>query len=109
MVAAADCDFVAMGRQLLTDPELVSKLRGGRRPSIRPCINCYVCAEQNFFDASPRCAVNPALGREDAAHLLRAATAKHVAVVGGGPAGLEAARIAPERGHPASQAIGRAH
>src|SRR3546814_20584030 len=92
MVAAGDCDFVAMGRQLLTDPELVSKLRGGRRSSIRPCINCYVCVEQNFFDASPRCAVNPALGHEDAAHVVPAATAKHVGVVGGGPGGLEGAR-----------------
>src|SRR3546814_4193756 len=74
MVAAGDCDFVAMGRQLLTAPELVSKLRGGRRSSIRPCINCYVCVEQNLFDASPRCAVTPQLGHEDAAPLVRAAT-----------------------------------
>src|SRR3546814_18179343 len=77
MVAAGDCDFVAMGRQLLTDPELVSKLRGGRRSSIRPCINCYVCVEQNFFDASPRCAGNPQLGPEAAAPGGPAATPRH--------------------------------
>jgi len=99
MLEAGECDFVAMGRQLLTDPDLVAKLRAGRRSSIRPCINCYVCVEQNFFDDAPRCAVNPALGDEALAVLAPAAAARHVVVVGGGPGGMEAARIAAERGH----------
>ncbi|MGH9227253.1 MAG: FAD-dependent oxidoreductase [Acidimicrobiales bacterium] len=99
MVAGGECDFVAMGRQLLTDPDLVAKLRAGRRASIRPCINCYVCVEQNFYDDAPRCAVNPALGAEDLAVLPPVEERRHVVVVGGGPGGMEAARVAAERGH----------
>jgi 2,4-dienoyl-CoA reductase-like NADH-dependent reductase (Old Yellow Enzyme family) len=99
MVAGGECDFVAMGRQLLTDPDLVAKLRTGRRSSIRPCINCYVCVEQNFYDDPPRCAVNPALGHEDLAMLPPVEKPRRVVVVGGGPAGMEAARVAGERGH----------
>ncbi len=99
MVAPGDCDFVSMGRQLLTDPDIVAKLRGDRRSTIRPCINCYVCVEQNFFDASPRCAVNPALGDEAAAARHPAAGSRHIVVVGGGPGGMEVARVARERGH----------
>ncbi|MEI7753205.1 MAG: FAD-dependent oxidoreductase [Actinomycetota bacterium] len=101
MLAAGECDFVSLGRQQLADPELVNKLAEGKRASIRPCINCYVCVEQNFFDAPPRCAVNPALGNEIAATQQIALTAKpvHVVVIGGGPGGLESARIASQRGH----------
>jgi NADPH-dependent 2,4-dienoyl-CoA reductase/sulfur reductase-like enzyme len=99
MIAGGECDFVSMGRQLLTDPEIVEKLRSGRRSAIRPCINCYVCVEQNFFDESPRCAVNPALCNEDAAHMPPASAGRRVVVVGGGPAGMETARLARQRGH----------
>jgi 2,4-dienoyl-CoA reductase-like NADH-dependent reductase (Old Yellow Enzyme family)/thioredoxin reductase len=99
MLGAGECDFVAMGRQLLTDPDLVAKLRGGRRSTIRPCINCYVCVEQNFYDDPPRCAVNPALGDEGLAVVVPADPVRHVVVVGGGPGGMEAARVAAERGH----------
>lgn len=99
MLAAGDCDFVAMGRQLLADPDLVVKLRTDRRASVRPCINCYVCVEQNFYDESPRCAVNPALGHEELAVAEPAARPRHVVVVGGGPAGMEVARVAAGRGH----------
>jgi 2,4-dienoyl-CoA reductase-like NADH-dependent reductase (Old Yellow Enzyme family)/NADPH-dependent 2,4-dienoyl-CoA reductase/sulfur reductase-like enzyme len=99
MLTAGDCDFVSMGRQLLADPDLVGKIRNGHRAAVRPCINCYVCVEQNFFDATPRCAVNPALGNEEVAHLEPAATRRHVVVIGAGPAGAEAARVAALRGH----------
>ena len=98
MIAAGDCDFVSMGRQLLADADLVNKLKAGRRGSVRPCINCYVCVEQNFFDGTPKCAVNPALGNESLATLPRLGESRRVVVVGGGPAGLEAARVAAERG-----------
>lgn len=74
-------------------------MRTGRRPSIRPCINCYVCVEQNFYDDSPRCAVNPALGNEAALDWPAVDGRRHVVVIGGGPAGMESARIAAERGH----------
>lgn len=99
MIDAGECDFVSMGRQLLADPDLVAKLRAGHRHRIRPCISCYVCVEQNFYDASPRCAVNPALGDEAAVRWRPAATPRHIVVIGGGPAGMETARVASERGH----------
>ena len=98
VVAQGDADFVAMGRQLLADPELVDKLRAGRRESVRPCINCYVCVEQNFWDDTPVCAVNPALGNEGAATFLPVPSPRHVVVVGGGPAGMETARVARQCG-----------
>ncbi len=98
-IAEGKTDFVAMGRQLLADPDLVSKLRAGRPERIRPCINCYVCVQENFWDGTPVCAVNPALGDETVLPLVRTASPKHVVVVGAGPGGLEAARVAAERGH----------
>lgn len=98
MLAAGECDFVSMGRQLLADPDLVNKIRSGDRRSVRPCINCYVCVEQNFFDGNPKCAVNPALCNEKVAVLAPIGRAMHVVVVGGGPGGMEAARVAATRG-----------
>lgn len=98
MLVLGECDFVSMGRQLLADAELVNKIREGQRASVRPCINCYVCVEQNFFDGNPKCAVNPALCNESVAVLAPMPTAKHVVVIGGGPGGMEAARVAGVRG-----------
>ncbi|NKY31520.1 FAD-dependent oxidoreductase [Nocardia speluncae] len=98
-IAEGTTDFVAMGRQLLADPDLVNKLRAGTPEQVRPCINCYVCVQENFWDDTPLCAVNPALGNEKLLPLLPATARKHVVVVGAGPGGLEAARVAAERGH----------
>ncbi|NLV79811.1 MAG: FAD-dependent oxidoreductase [Rhodococcus sp.] len=99
MIAEGNTDFVAMGRQLLADPELVNKLKSGRVEQIRPCINCYVCVQENFWDDTPICAVNPALGNEGLVPFVRGAESKRVVVIGAGPGGLEAARVATERGH----------
>ncbi len=101
MLANGECDFTAMGRQQLADPQLANKLAAGRRSSVRPCINCYVCVEKNFFDGSAICAVNPAVGNEAAAIAAAtpAAVQRHIVVVGAGPGGLETARIAAGRGH----------
>ncbi|WP_420749256.1 FAD-dependent oxidoreductase [Rhodococcus sp. O3] len=98
-IADGKADFVAMGRQLLADPDLVGKLKAGTPEQVRPCINCYVCVQENFWDGTPVCAVNPALGNEALVPFVRTAAAKRVVVVGAGPAGLEVARIATERGH----------
>lgn len=98
-VAQGRVDFVAMGRQLLADPELPNKLAAGTPEDIRPCINCYVCVAENFWDDTPICAVNPALAHEERFPFAPAETPQHVVVVGAGPGGLESARVLAERGH----------
>lgn len=99
MIAEGRTDFAAMGRQLLADPGLVNKLKEGRAAQVRPCINCYVCVQENFWDDTPVCAVNPTLGNETLLPFPAIKARKHVVVVGSGPGGLESARIAAERGH----------
>ena len=98
-IAAGTADFVAMGRQLLADPGLVNKLAAGVPEQVRPCINCYVCVQENFYDDVPLCAVNPALGNEALVPLTISERPRRVVVVGAGPAGLESARVLAERGH----------
>lgn len=92
-------DFVSMGRQLLADPDLVRRLGDGRPDLVRPCINCFVCVAQNFWSAKPVCAVNARLGHYDAPDPPATGSTRHVVVVGGGPGGMECARIAAGRGH----------
>jgi 2,4-dienoyl-CoA reductase (NADPH2) len=92
-------DFIAMARPLLADPELPNKLAAGRPEDIRPCIYCYTCVGQIFVNQSLRCAVNPATAREAEFEIEKSETPKQVLVVGGGPAGMEAARVAALRGH----------
>ncbi len=102
LIREGRADFVAMARKLLADPELPNKLAAGRPGSVRPCIYCYTCVAQAFFDRSVRCAVNPATAHEaELAEVerTRAPAAKRLVVVGGGPAGMEAARVAARRGH----------
>jgi len=95
-------DLVSMGRKMLADPEIAKKLAEGRPESVRPCVYCYTCVAQAFFDRPVRCAVNPEAGKESERTPLvrtRAAQRRKVLVVGGGPAGMEAARVAVARGH----------
>jgi 2,4-dienoyl-CoA reductase-like NADH-dependent reductase (Old Yellow Enzyme family)/NADPH-dependent 2,4-dienoyl-CoA reductase/sulfur reductase-like enzyme len=98
-IARGTYDFVAMGRKLLADPELPAKLGEGRRDSIRPCIYCYACVSQIFINQRVTCAANPQTGHEHEWPLEPAPVQRHVLVVGAGPAGLEAARVAALRGH----------
>jgi 2,4-dienoyl-CoA reductase (NADPH2) len=93
------CDFVAMGRKLLADPELPRRLAEGRPDAARPCVYAYRCVGNVFLREASRCVVNPELGREAEFAARPAARARRVVVVGGGPAGLELARRAAERGH----------
>jgi 2,4-dienoyl-CoA reductase-like NADH-dependent reductase (Old Yellow Enzyme family) len=99
VLADGDCDFISMGRQLLADPDLPAKLLAGRPDAVRTCINCYVCVAQNFWDGTPICAVNAELGHYDEGSIEKADTARTIAVIGGGPGGMEAARVAALRGH----------
>jgi 2,4-dienoyl-CoA reductase-like NADH-dependent reductase (Old Yellow Enzyme family)/thioredoxin reductase len=98
-IAAGETDFIAMGRKLLADPELPNKLIAGQPQSIRPCIYCYACVSEIFVNRGIKCAVNAQTGHELEAPIVPAATPGHVMVVGGGPAGMEAARVAALRGH----------
>ena len=98
-IAAGDYDFVAMARKMLADAEIPNKLAANRPQDIRPCIYCYVCVSEIFVNRSIKCAVNAATGHEYEHTLEPAAEAQHVLVVGGGPAGMEAARVAALRGH----------
>ena len=99
VLADGDADFIAMGRQLLADPQLARHLIDGRPELVRPCINCMVCVAENFWDSTPVCAVNARLGRPDAPAIEPAEAPRRIAIVGAGPAGLEAARVAAGRGH----------
>ena len=98
LIAENSCEFVAMGRQLLADPELPNKLTNNSPEKIRPCINCFVCVAQNFWNGEPVCAVNARLGNYEA-EIVLPQKSKNVVIVGGGPAGLECARVASSRGH----------
>jgi 2,4-dienoyl-CoA reductase (NADPH2) len=102
LIREGAADLIAMGRQLLADPELAAKLAEDRAEDVRPCIYCYVCVAQPFFDRAVRCAVNPVTAHEsELAERLRtpAERPRRVLVVGGGPAGMEAACVAAQRGH----------
>jgi 2,4-dienoyl-CoA reductase-like NADH-dependent reductase (Old Yellow Enzyme family)/thioredoxin reductase len=98
-LAAGQVDFVTIGRGLHADPELLFKARSGRLDEVRRCIACAECVAFLGQDQPAYCAINPATIRERALRPRRAAISKHVLVVGGGPAGLEAARGAAVRGH----------
>lgn len=99
ILADGRADFVAMGRPLLADPELPRKLRDGRAHRIRKCISCENCIDAMEQRFSVDCAVNPRTGKERQLSPVPAGRRKRVVVIGGGPAGLEAARVAAERGH----------
>ena len=99
LVADGRLDFVAMARKLLADPELPAKLAAGRPALIRPCIYCYTCISQIFLGSHTRCAVNAQTGFEASDPIVPATEPKRVLVIGGGPAGMEAARVAALRGH----------
>ncbi len=90
-------DFIAMTRRLQSDPELPNKLRAGRPEDIAPCTACGTCLDQSISMAR-RCRINAAMGSVDYS-IPRAAEPRTVVVVGGGPGGMEAARVAALRGH----------
>ena len=93
-------DLVGIGRGLIADPEIVNKITAGHADRIRPCIRCNQLCVGNAFAGKPlACAVNPQVGRESLGGIEPAVTPKRIAIIGAGPAGLEAARVAGLRGH----------
>ncbi|MEW5946499.1 MAG: FAD-dependent oxidoreductase [bacterium] len=93
-------DLVGMTRATLADPELPNKAREGRLDDIRHCIACNQgCWGRAMQDKPITCLVNPEAGRERRMRIVPAAKRKRVVVVGGGPAGMETARVAASRGH----------
>jgi 2,4-dienoyl-CoA reductase-like NADH-dependent reductase (Old Yellow Enzyme family)/thioredoxin reductase len=92
-------DFIEMGRALMADPDIPNKVRAGKLDEIRPCIYCGHCQERGTEGSYASCTVNPAMGREIEYKVDPATRKKKVMVIGGGPAGMEAARTLAERGH----------
>ncbi|MFC1910789.1 NAD(P)/FAD-dependent oxidoreductase [Chloroflexota bacterium] len=93
-------DFVGLGRPLLADPHWPKKAQEGPPEDIRPCIRCMECTDRGCSIAYTTCTVNATTGREgQLCNIPESKIKKKVAVVGGGPAGMEAARVAALKGH----------
>jgi 2,4-dienoyl-CoA reductase (NADPH2) len=98
-IADGAFDFVSMARMILAEPELPNLLAAGHPEEIRPCVYHYRCIGNIFVRGQVRCAANGSVGREDELVVGTAASPRSVLVVGGGPAGMEAARVGALRGH----------
>jgi len=94
-------DLVGMTRALIADPHLVAKVARGESDRIRPCVGANMCIDGIYSTGASYCVHNPSTGRElELPHKVGTApSVKRCAIVGGGPAGLEAARALAERGH----------
>lgn len=106
IISSGTADMVAMARGIVADPYFPAKAKSGHADDITPCIRCNYCLSGNFVPyikyptRVSRCTVNPLCGRELENRLpSKAAHSKKVVVVGGGPAGMEAAVVACDRGH----------
>ena len=100
-VSTGQLDMVGMTRAHMADPHIVQKIIAGREADIRPCVGATYCLDRIYQGGMALCIHNPSTGREaELPHeIAPAAVALRVVVVGAGPAGLEAARVAAERGH----------
>ncbi len=94
-------DYWEICRPLLTDPQLIHKVRNGTPERIKPCIGCMLCLAKMFYNQPYICSVNPRLGHEVEPEysITPAVVKKKVMVAGGGPGGLEAGIAAAQRGH----------
>ncbi len=103
VIAEGSADMVSIVRGQIADPHLANKAKEGRPEDIRPCISCnQLCLGRRLRDYWVSCISNPSVAREhqwDGDTAPPAAKPRHVLVVGGGPAGLDAARVAAARGH----------
>lgn len=103
MISSGDVDGVFIGRQLIADSEWVNKVAAGTTEDIRPCVKCVECGGRIVFMKCMRCSINPISSREwkylNDKEIPEAREKKKVLIIGGGPGGLEAARISAIRGH----------
>ena len=101
-IAEGKLDMVGMTRALIADPHIVKKIAEGREHDIRPCVGATYCLDRIYEGHEALCIHNPATGREATVpHVIARSEGKRkkIAIVGAGPAGLEAARVSAERGH----------
>ncbi|MCR5764654.1 MAG: FAD-dependent oxidoreductase [Treponema sp.] len=111
-IAAGELDAMGVARQFLADPEWITKMMADNEAAIRPCICCHngcfnmahyngVANDQSLTDnmGMARCAINPPTMQHNKYKIVKAASAKKIAVIGGGIAGMEAARVLALRGH----------
>ena len=100
-IASGKLDMVGMTRAHMADPHLVRKIIEGREDDIRPCVGANYCLDRIYQGGMALCLHNPATGREleQPQTILASPTKRRVTIVGAGPAGMEAARVAAERGH----------
>ncbi len=100
ILASGKADLVSMGRALMADPEMPKKAASGDFEDIAPCVaDNFGCLGSASMGRPATCIVNPAMGKEKEWAIVPAEKPKRVLVAGGGPAGLEAARVAALRGH----------
>ena len=101
LIAGGSCDAVVMARALIADPYLPAKAAAGRVQEIRPCVGAMNCVNHLTHGDGIRCIHNPVVSREGAwgGELTAAQARRRVVVVGGGPGGMECARVAAARGH----------
>jgi 2,4-dienoyl-CoA reductase (NADPH2) len=92
-------DFIAINRRIIADSEYPNKIGAGKKEDIAPCTGCMTCFDHCERGLEPRCRINAALGKEKEFAIQPAVNKKKVLIVGGGPAGMEAARVAALRGH----------
>lgn len=102
VVESGEADLILLGRGLIAEPDWPLLVRDGRLDELRPCIACNACVDLVGRGERARCSVNPEVGRELTWQITPAPVPRRVMVVGSGPAGLEAARIARLRGHEVS-------
>jgi N-methyl-L-proline demethylase len=100
-VQSGKVDMIGMTRAHMTDPNIVRKIIAGREEEIRPCVGANYCLDRIYQGGDAYCIHNPATGREETMphDIPKAARRRKIVIVGAGPAGLEAARVAGERGH----------
>ncbi|MBN0987338.1 oxidoreductase [Amphritea pacifica] len=100
-IASGKVDMVGMTRAHMTDPHIVRKIIAGKEDSIRPCVGANYCLDRIYQGGAAFCIHNAATGRELSMphEIAKATQRKKIVVVGAGPGGLEAARVAAERGH----------